>query len=91
MYAMTPAQFNAVGSADFLVSDFISKWGCAKSLLSDNGEQCSSGFLRAVCKLIGVRNSNTIVYHEMGNAGTKLLNHTIAQLLSIVVNGPQSH
>ena len=42
MYGITAAQFTAVGTADILVNDFIPKWGCPRSLLTDNGRQFSS-------------------------------------------------
>lgn len=39
IYSNIAARFTAVGTADILVNDVIPKWGCRKSLLSDNGRQ----------------------------------------------------
>lgn len=90
MYAITAAQFTAVGTTDTLVNDSIPKWGCPKSLLSDNAREISSGFLRAVFKLMGMRKLTTTDYHLMSNAGKECVNRTMAQILSMMMNEPQN-
>lgn len=91
-YVFTIAQFIAVGTTDILVNDFIPKWGCPKLLLSENGRQCLSRLLCAVCKLLGARKPTiwrTSVHPTMGNGGTESVEHTMAQLLSMVVTESQ--
>ena len=89
MYAVCAAQFTAVGTADIVVNDYIPKWGCPKSLLSDNGRQFCSELSSAVCRMMGIRKLTTSAYHAMGNGGTERVNRTMAQMLSMVVNDRQ--
>ena len=39
--------------------------------------------------MLGIRKLTTSTYHAMGNGGTERLNHTMAQMLSMVVNERQ--
>ena len=89
MYAVCAAKFTARGTADILVNDYIPKWGCPKSLLTDNGRQFCSELSSALCRLLGIRKLTTSAYHAMGNGGTERVNHTMAQMLSMVVNERQ--
>lgn len=86
MYPIAAAQFTAVGNANILVNDFIPKWGCPKSLLSDNGRQFFCELLRAGWELMGMRKLPIRTHHPMGNGGMERVNHTMAQFLSMVVN-----
>ena len=90
MHAVTAAEFSAASTADILVNDYIPKWGCPKSMLTDNGRQVCSELSRAVCKVLGIRKLTTSAYHAMGNGGTERVNHTMAQMLSMVVNERQN-
>ena len=78
MYAVCAAQFTAVGTANILVNDYIPKWGCPKSLLTDNGRQFCSELSSAVCRMMGIRKLTTSAYHVMGNGGTERDNRTMA-------------
>ncbi len=90
MYAVSAAEYTAEGTADILVNDYIPKWGCPKSMLTDNGRQLCSELSRSVCSMLGIRKLSTSAYHAMGNGGTERVNHTMAQMLSMVVNERQS-
>ena len=86
MYAVFPAQFTAEGTADILVNEYIPLWGCPSTLLSDNGLQFRSNLSLAVYKLLGTRKIATSASHPNGNGGVKRVNHTMAQMLAMVVN-----
>ena len=60
-------------------------------MLTDNGRQFCSKLSRAVCKMLGIRKLTTSACHAMGNGGTERVNHTMAQMLSMVVNERQDH
>ena len=60
MYAVPASEFTAAGTADILVNDYIPKWGCPKSMLTDNGRRFCSELSRAVCKTLGIRKLTTI-------------------------------
>ena len=89
MYAVAPAEFTAEGTADILANQYIPLWGCPASLLSDNGTQFCSKLSQAVYKLLGVRKVATSSYHPNGNGGVERVNHTMAQMLAMVVNERQ--
>lgn len=90
MHTMAAAQFPAVGTADILINDFISRWDCPKSLFSDYGKQLSSDRLRALHKSMRMRKLVTSANHPMGDGGTERMSHTMAQLLSMLVNERQN-
>ena len=56
---------------------------------SDNGLQFRSKLSQAVYQLLGVRKLATSSYHPNGNGGVERVNHTMAQLLAMVVNEQQ--
>ena len=66
MYAVTGAEFTAEGTADVLVNQYIPKWGCPVSLLSDNGSQFVSRLAKAVYDLLGIRKIATSSFHPAG-------------------------
>eukprot|EP00752_Nemacystus_decipiens_P016839 g15071.t1 len=90
MFPVTPAQFTAEGTADILVHRYIPLWGCPGSLLSDNAKHFSSKLPDAIHKRRGINIIHTSAYHPESNGGTERVNHTMAQMLSVVVNEPQT-
>ena len=84
MSAVSAAEFTAEGTADILVNKPL--WGCPASLLSDNGLQFCFKLSLAVYKLLGMRKIPTSAYHPIGNDGVERVNHTMAQMLAMVVN-----
>ena len=55
----------------------------------DNGLQFCSKLSQAVYRLLGVRKLATSSYHPNGNGGVERVNHTMAQMLAMVVNKQQ--
>ena len=86
MFAVTAAEFTAEGTANILVNQYIPLWGCPRTILSDNGLQPCSKLSRAVYQVLGVRKLATSSYHPNGNGGVERVNHTMAQMLAMVVN-----
>ena len=86
MYAVTATEFTAEGTTNILINRYIPFWGCPRSILSDNGLQFRSKLSHAVYKLLGVRKISTRSYHPNGNGGMDRVNHTMAQMLTVVVN-----
>ena len=91
MYAGSAAEFTAEGTADILVNKYMPLWGCPASLLSNNGLQVGSKLSLAVYKLLGVQKITTSAGHLNGNGGVACVNHTIAQVLAMVVNERQDN
>ena len=89
MYAVTAANYTAEGIANVLVDRFIPLWGCRVSLLSDNGLHFTSQLSAAILARMQVRKITTSAYHPNGNGGVERVNHTMAQMLCMVVNERQ--
>ena len=87
MFAVTAAE----GMANIVINRYIPLWGCPRSILSNNGIQFCSKLSNAVYKLLGVRKMATSSYNPNGNCGVERVNHTMAQMLAMVVNELQSN
>ena len=64
-------------------------WGCPRTIISDNGLQFCSKLSQAVYQLLGVRKLTTSSYNPNGTGGVERVNHTMAQMLAMVVNERQ--
>ena len=63
--------------------------GVRAPILSDNGLQFCSKLSQAVYQLLGVRKLATSSYHPNDNGGVERVNHTMTQMLAMVVNERQ--
>ena len=89
MFPVTAAAFTAEGTANILVNKCIPLCGCPRTILSDNGLQFSSKLSQAVYQLLGVPKLATGSSHPNDNGGVEWVNHTIAQMPSMVVKAQQ--
>ena len=76
MFAVTAAEFTTEGAANILGNQCIPLWGCPRTTSLENGLQFCS-------KLA------TNSYNPNGNGGVERVNHTMAQMLAVVVNERQ--
>ena len=90
MFAVTAAEFTVEGTAIMLINRYIPLWRCPRSILSNNGLQFCPKLSHVVYELLGVRKIATSSYHPSGNGGVEHVNHTMAQMLAMVVNERQS-
>ena len=88
IFPVTAAEFAAEGTANVLVNKYISLWACPRTILSDNGLQFCK-LSQAIYHLLGVHKLATSSYHPNGNGGVERVNHTMAQILAMVVNEQQ--
>ena len=86
IFVITAAEFRAEGTANILINRYIPRWGCPRSILSDNGLLFCSNFFHVVYEILGVQKIATSYYHPSGNGGVEHVNHTMAQMLAMVVN-----
>ena len=86
MFPVTAAEFTAEGTANILVNQYTPLWGCPRTKLSDNGLPFWSKLSQAVYQLLGVHKLATSSYHPNCNGGVERVNHTMAQMLAMVVN-----
>ena len=64
-------------------------WGCPRTILSDDGLQFCSKLSQVVYQLLGVHKLATSSYHPNCAGGVERVNHTMAQMLAMVVNERQ--
>ena len=89
MFGVTAAELTADATANILVTQRIPLWGCPRTILSDNGLQVCSKLSQTVYQFLGVLNLATSSYHPNGSGGVERLNHTMAQMLVMVVHERQ--
>ena len=89
MFPVTAAEFTAEDIANILVNQYIPLWGCTRTILSDNGLQFCSKLSQAAYQLLGVHKLATSSYHPNCNEGVERVNHTMTQMLAMVVNERQ--
>jgi transposase InsO family protein len=68
--------------AEFLVADWIEKFGVPLILLTDNGPQFASKFLQQVSAVLGVHQRFTSAYHPATNGPAERFNRTVLAMLS---------
>ena len=87
-YAMTHDEKTARGCASKKV-DYIPRWGCPHTFLSDRGTEFISQVSRAVYETLGTVKQFTSSYHPQTNGMVERLNHTLCQMLSYLIADDQ--
>ncbi|CAB1107844.1 unnamed protein product [Ectocarpus sp. CCAP 1310/34] len=90
MFAVTAAEFTAKGTAHIFVNQYMTKWGCPTTLLSDNGLHFCSKLSMATYEMMKIKKVTTSSYHPQTNGGTERVNHTMAHMLAVVVSEQQN-
>lgn len=76
------AQTVSNGFVDFM----ISKFGCPRVLVTDNGKQLTGKIFEDLSKIYEYRHNRTTTYHPQSNGAVERLNKVIADMLSAYVN-----
>ncbi|CAB1107450.1 unnamed protein product [Ectocarpus sp. CCAP 1310/34] len=90
MFHVIAAEFTAKGTANIFVNQYMTKWGCPTTLLSDNGLHFCSKLSMAIYEVMKIKKVTTSSYHPQTNGGTERVNHTMAQMLAVAVNEQQN-
>ena len=91
MFNVTAAEFTAEDTDNIMLNQYIPQWVCPRTILSDNGVHFCSKLSHAVYQPVGVHKLATGSYNPNSNGGVAQVNHTMAQMLSILVNERQDH
>ena len=83
-YAM-PDQ-TATTIANLLAREWISRLGCPSEILSDQGTQFESKLFQALCDLLHIDKSRTVVRRPQSDGMVERWNRTLKQMLSTVVH-----
>ena len=89
-YAVTQDERTAEGTARIFMAQYIFLWGCPHALLSDNnGSEFVASLSLAIYKLMRFRKKTTLAFHPKSNGGVERVNHSLAQMLSLVISKQQ--
>ncbi|CAB1115089.1 unnamed protein product [Ectocarpus sp. CCAP 1310/34] len=90
MFAVSAAKLTAKGTAQIFVNQYMTKWGCPTTLLSDNRLHFCPKLSMAIYEVMKIKKVTTSSNHPQTNGGTERVNHTVAQMLAVVVNEQQN-
>ncbi|GFX96803.1 retrovirus-related Pol polyprotein from transposon 17.6 [Trichonephila clavipes] len=71
--------------ADSLFDNYISRYGNAVKLISDNGPQFISDIFENLSNKLGIRHVKSVVYRPQAN-GTERMNRDLVQMIANYVN-----
>lgn len=90
-YAIPASEKTAIGCAAKLVNDYIPRWGCPHTLLSDRGAEFVAAASRAIYQMLGAIKRFTSSFHPQTNGMVERLNHTLCQMLSFLITDNQKN
>jgi len=76
---------SAVSVAKVLVRDVITKFGCFRSLQTDNGKEYQNEILQHMCQLLHIDQLRITSYRPSRNGRCEIINKTLHSLLGKVV------
>lgn len=72
--------------AEILVTKFIARHGCPRKILTDQGANFISDFMKSIYKLFRIKKIQTTAYHPQGNGITERFNSTLINIISKYCN-----
>ncbi|CAB1113368.1 unnamed protein product [Ectocarpus sp. CCAP 1310/34] len=90
-YALTAAEKTAQGCSAILVQQYIPRWGCPHTFLSDRGAEFTAPMSREIYRMQGTVKMFTSSYHPQTNGMVERLNHTLCQMLSHLIADDQKN
>nr|CAD2163044.1 unnamed protein product [Meloidogyne enterolobii] len=66
--------------------NFITKYGCPRTIVTDNGRQFVGRIFGDLAKIYGFRHNKTTTYHPQSNGAVERMNRVIADMLYNYVN-----
>ena len=81
----------AVTTANALVDQWISRFGCPHSLHSDQGRNFESKLFEQLMQLLEIDKTRTTPFHSQSNAVIERMNKTLQNMLAKCVNEEQSN
>uniref|UniRef100_A0A3B3QC10 Gypsy retrotransposon integrase-like protein 1 n=1 Tax=Paramormyrops kingsleyae TaxID=1676925 RepID=A0A3B3QC10_9TELE len=81
----------AVTVAKVLVEEWVCRYGCPRSLHSDQGRNFESLVFQELCQLLEINKTRTSPYSPQSDGLVERFNRTLATMLSLFVNHNQSN
>lgn len=90
-YANCPEKHSETGCAAIIVGDYVPRWGCPHTYLSDRRPEFTSAVCRAVYEMVRSVKRFTGSYHPQTNGMVERLDHTLCPILSHMAVDDQSN
>ena len=90
-WAIPTTNQTAITTARALCRHVFQQFGPPHQLHSDQGANFTSSLVKELCKLYGIRKSQTTPYHPAGNGACERFNRTLIQLLGTLAEEQKSH
>ena len=84
-YALSADEKTTQRCAAKLVHDYIPRWGCPHTFLSDRGPEFVSTVCREIFRMLGAVKRFTSSAHAQTNGMVERLNHILCQMLSHLI------
>ena len=75
--------------ANKIINEFISRWGCPLSILSDQGRTYESKVFKELCRMLEVKKLRTSVRNPRCNGQAERFNQTLLKMLRAYLKGEQ--
>ncbi|XP_053401636.1 uncharacterized protein LOC123522917 [Mercenaria mercenaria] len=75
--------------ANKIVNEFVCRWGCPVSILSDQGRTYESKVFQELCRLLGVKKVRTSVRNPRCNGQVERFNRTLVRMIRAYLLGVQ--
>ena len=75
--------------ADKLVQEVFLRFGFPAQIHSDQGREFESDLFKAMCDLLGIEKTRTVIYNPKSDGMTERFNRTLVAMLSMFVNANQ--
>ena len=77
--------------ANKIVNEFISRWGCPVSILSDQGRTYESKLFKELCRMLQVKKLRTSVRNPRCNGQAERFNQTLLKMMRAYLKGEQDN
>lgn len=75
--------------ASRILNDFIARWGCPLSILSDQGRNYESSVFRELCKILEIKKIRTSPKNPKCNGQAERFNRTLVRMIKAYLCGEQ--
>uniref|UniRef100_A0A914KP35 RNA-directed DNA polymerase n=1 Tax=Meloidogyne incognita TaxID=6306 RepID=A0A914KP35_MELIC len=76
----------AISISQAFTDNWITKFGCPKVVVTDNGRQFISKIFEELTKIYGFKHNKTTTYHPQSNGAVERMNRVVADMLYNYVN-----
>ena len=79
----------AVTCANTLLNEVLARYGCPYDIHTDQGRNYTSQVFTELCRLLGIRKTQTTAYHPSGNGQVERFNRTLMKMVKAYLRDEQ--